>query len=271
MGRRGNARLEHQKQTVMLKGKQALVTGATAGLGLAVAESLAGAGANIVLHDLIEPKESAGNLRSRFGVEVTSVAADLSQRPSIEAMMADLLGRRAIDILVNNAVVRHFAPVEEFAPQRWEEALAVNLSAPFHLIRLALPAMKKRGWGRIINLASIYSTRAVADRIDYVTTKTAILGMTRAVAIETATTGITCNAICRAPTDARHPGKNCLDRSARRPERRRDDARLSGGPTAERAVHRDGKHRRDGRLPGQPRRTGHHRRDPADRRGWSIA
>jgi len=181
----------------MLKGKWALVTGATAGLGLAVAESLAGAGANIVLHDLVEPKETRDRLRSRFDSEVVSVAADLSQRASIETMMADLLGRLApIDILVNNAVVRHFAPVEQFAPEHWEEALAVNLSAPFHLIRLALPAMKKRGWGRIINMASIYSTRAVADRIDYVTTKTAILGMTRAVAIETVTSGITCNAIC---------------------------------------------------------------------------
>ncbi len=181
----------------MLKGKWALVTGATAGLGLAVAESLAGAGANIVLHDLVEPKETRDALRSRFDVEVVSVAADLSQRSSIEAMMADLLGRLApIDILVNNAVVRHFAPVEAFAPERWEEALAVNLSAPFHLIRLALPAMKKREWGRIINMASIYSTRAVADRIDYVTTKTAILGMTRAVAMETVASGITCNALC---------------------------------------------------------------------------
>ena len=181
----------------MLQGKWALVTGATAGLGLAVAESLAGAGANIVLHDLREPREVSDRLRSRFGVDAVSVAADLSQRSSIETMMGELLGRlEAIDILVNNAVVRHFAPVETFAPEHWEEALAVNLSAPFHLIRLALPAMKKRGWGRIINMASIYSSRAVADRIDYVTTKTAILGMTRAVAIETTTSGITCNALC---------------------------------------------------------------------------
>src|SRR6266571_1866624 len=175
----------------MLKDKWALVTGATAGLGLAVAESLAGAGANIVLHDLVEPKQTRDRLRSRFDVDAVSVAADLSQRSSIETMMAELLGRLpAIDILVNNAVVRHFAP------ERWEEALAVNLSAPFHLIRLALPAMRKRGWGRIVNMASIYSTRAVTDRIDYVTTKTAILGMTRAVAIETTTSGITCNALC---------------------------------------------------------------------------
>ena len=181
----------------MLKGKWALVTGATAGLGLAVAESLAGAGANIVLHDLNEPVQTRDRLHAKFGIEVVSAAADLSQRAAIEAMMAGLLDRiGAVDILVNNAVVRHFSPVEHFPPERWDEALAVNLSAPFHLIRLALPGMKERRWGRIINMASIYSTRAVADRIDYVTTKTAIVGMTRAVAIETTKCGITCNALC---------------------------------------------------------------------------
>jgi 3-hydroxybutyrate dehydrogenase len=181
----------------MLNGKWALVTGATAGLGEAVAESLAGAGANVVLHDLVEPRETSDRLRIRHGIDAISVAADLTQRAAIETMMSDLLGRiGAIDILVNNAVVRHFAPVEQFPSERWDEALAVNLSAPFHLIRLALPAMKQRGWGRIINMASIYSSRAVADRIDYVTTKTAIVGMTRAVAIETTRSGITCNALC---------------------------------------------------------------------------
>jgi 3-hydroxybutyrate dehydrogenase len=181
----------------MLKGKWALITGSTAGLGLALAESLAGAGANIVLHDLTVPHDAMESVRSCFGVDVVSVAADLTQRPGIEAMMDDLLNRLgAIDILVNNAVVRHFAPVEQFPWERWDAALAVNITAPFHLIRLALPAMKKNGWGRIINMGSIYSTRAVENRIDYVTTKTAILGMTRAVAIETATTGITCNALC---------------------------------------------------------------------------
>ena len=182
---------------MMLNGKWALVTGATAGLGEAVADSLAGAGANVVLHDLVEPRETTDRLRTRHGVDAISVGADLTQRAAIETMMSDLLGRLGgIDILVNNAVVRHLAPVEQFPPERWEEALAVNLSAPFHLIRLALPAMKQRGWGRIINMASIYSTRAVADRIDYVTTKTGIVGLTRAVALETATTGITCNALC---------------------------------------------------------------------------
>ncbi|MFT4115333.1 SDR family oxidoreductase [Bradyrhizobium sp.] len=180
-----------------MKDKWALVTGATAGLGLAIAEGLAGAGANIVLHDLTPPKQAAGDLRARFGVEVVTAGVDLSRCDAIEAMMADLLDRcGAIDILVNNAVVRHFSAIDQFPTDRWEQALAVNLSAPFHLIRLALPAMKQRGWGRIINMGSIYSSRAVEDRIDYVTTKTAILGMTRAVAIETARSGITCNTLC---------------------------------------------------------------------------
>ncbi|WFU18106.1 SDR family oxidoreductase [Bradyrhizobium sp. CB3481] len=188
-----------------MKDKWALVTGATAGLGLAVAESLAGAGANIVLHDLVAPRDAADRLAARFGVEVIAAEADLSQRAAIETMMAAPLDRcGAIDILVNNAVVRHFAATEQFPPEAWDRALAVNLSAPFHLIRLALPAMKQRGWGRIINMASIYSTRAVEDRIDYVTTKTAILGITRAVALETARTGITCNAVAPGtlPTSA---------------------------------------------------------------------
>jgi len=180
-----------------LSGKWALVTGATAGLGFAVSESLAGAGANLIVHDLAAPREAATNLASRFGVETISIAADLSRRAAIEGMMSDLLARLdGIDILVNNAVVRHFALAEDFSPDHWEEALAVNLSAPFHLARLALPAMKRRGFGRIINLGSIYSTRAVPERIDYVTTKTAIVGMTRAIAIETAQTNITCNALC---------------------------------------------------------------------------
>jgi 3-hydroxybutyrate dehydrogenase len=189
----------------MLKGKWALVTGASGGLGLAIAESLAGAGANIVLHDLAGPMEARDSLRSRFGVEAIAAGADLTERPAIEAMMAELLARTgAISIIVNNAVVRHFAALEMFPSERWEEALAVNLSAPFHITRLALPGMKQRRWGRVVNMASIYSARATANRVDYITTKTAILGFTRAVAAETAKTGITCNALCpgTVPTPA---------------------------------------------------------------------
>jgi 3-hydroxybutyrate dehydrogenase len=221
----------------MLKGKWALITGAAAGLGRAVAESLAGAGCNIVLHDLAAPDQAADDIRSRLGVDTTAVAADLTRPAAIEAMMANLLDRLgALDILVNNAVVRHFAPTEAFPPERWDEALAVNLSAPFHLTRLALPAMKSRGWGRIINLGSIYSSRAVANRIDYVTTKTAIVGMTRAVAIENVQTGVTCNALCpgtlpspaiegRIETIAKDSGRSIEDTTAqflavRQPSRR---------------------------------------------------
>jgi 3-hydroxybutyrate dehydrogenase len=182
--------------TLPLDGRRALVTGAASGLGFALAESLAAAGAAIVLHDIEDPRDAAAALGSRFPVEVVAIGADLRRPAAIETMMAGLLARfGAIDILVNNAVTRHFAAVEEFPAERWDDALAVNLSAPFHLARLALPAMKAQGFGRIINLASIYSTRAAVNRIDYMTTKAAILGMTRAIAVENARTGITCNAI----------------------------------------------------------------------------
>ena len=102
----------------------------------------------------------------------------------------------ALDIVVNNAVVRFFGAVENFAPEQWDEALAVNLSAPFHVIRLVLPGMKAKGWGRIVNMASVYGTFATVDRVDYITTKTALIGLTRAVALECARTGVTCNAVC---------------------------------------------------------------------------
>jgi 3-hydroxybutyrate dehydrogenase len=180
----------------ILQNRYALVTGATAGLGLAVAEKLAAAGSNIVLNGLDDGTAAAAELASRFGVIATFIRADLSQETEIQAMMKDIFGRFGhLDIIVNNAVVRSFAPVENFASADWNRALAVNLSAPFHIIRLALPGMKQRGFGRIINMSSIYASRATENRIDYVTTKTAILGLTRAVSLETIRSGITCNAI----------------------------------------------------------------------------
>lgn len=181
----------------ILQDRYALVTGATAGLGLAVAERLAAAGSNIVLNGLDDGTEAAANLAARFGVKAAFIRADLSQESEIQSMMKEIFERFGrLDIVVNNAVVRFFAPVEEFASANWNHALAVNLSAPFHVIKLALPGMKQRGFGRIINMSSIYATRAVENRIDYVTTKTAILGLTRAVSLETIKSGITCNAIC---------------------------------------------------------------------------
>lgn len=183
-----------------LEGKCALVTGATGGLGHAIAARLAAEGCHIVINGLLRPDETEAALdQLRGGRPISAIyaPADLRQPVQIEAMMASAAAAfGAVDILVNNAVVRHFAPVEEFPVERWNEALAVNLSAAFHTIRLAMPAMRRRGWGRIINMASPYSFFAAPNRIDYVTTKTALLGLTRAVALEAAGTDITCNAIC---------------------------------------------------------------------------
>jgi len=136
-------------------------------------------------------------LEREHGVRTLYCGADLGVPAEIEAMVsagADAFG--AVDIVVNNAVVRHAAPVESFPPERWDEGLAVNLSAAFHTIRLTLPAMRQRGWGRIINVSSIYGLRAAPNRVAYVTTKTALLGLTRAIALEALGQDITCNAIC---------------------------------------------------------------------------
>ena len=184
----------------MLNGRTALVTGSTAGLGRAIAARLAGEGCNIVLSgfgaaDEIEAQRRA--LEADHGVAALHHGADLARRADIEDLMAtatDAFG--AVDILVNNAVVRHFAPIDAFPVERWDEALAVNLSAAFHTIRLAVPGMRARNWGRIVNIASVYAFFAVKDRVDYVTTKTALIGLTRAVAMDVVGHDITCNAIC---------------------------------------------------------------------------
>lgn len=184
----------------LLGGKCALVTGSDSGLGYAVAASLAAAGANIVLHGLCpddEGESSANQLAETHGVGVIYVRADLRDVSEIEKIVAiveDRLG--GIDILVNNAVMRHFSPVEEFKAEDWNDSIAVNLSAAFHLSRLSIPGMKTGNWGRIIHMASVYSERGAENRIDYVTTKTGLIGMTRAMAVELAQTGITCNAVC---------------------------------------------------------------------------
>ncbi len=138
-----------------------------------------------------------GEIEQQHRVRTWYSGADLRVPGEIEAMVsAGIEAFGAIDIVINNAVVRHAAPVESFGSERWDEALAVNLSSAFHTIRLALPAMKARGWGRIINVSSIYGLRAAPNRIGYVTTKTALVGLTRAVALETLGGDITCNAIC---------------------------------------------------------------------------
>jgi 3-hydroxybutyrate dehydrogenase len=180
-------------------GRCALITGSLRGLGLAAAHRLAAAGCHIVLNDLGAASEASavrGDLE-RHGVRTLYCQADLREPSAIELMMreaTDAFG--GVDILINNAVVRHLAAVEDFGVEAWNDGLAVNLSAAFHTIRLAVPWMKQQQWGRIINVSSIYGLRGATNRVNYVTSKTALIGLTRAVAMETAGHGITCNAVC---------------------------------------------------------------------------
>jgi len=183
-----------------LAGKRALITGSTRGLGLAAAGRLAADGCDVVIHGLDDGaalEAIRADLERDHGVRALSSDANLRDPAAIASLItATLSSFGGIDILVNNAVARHTAPIEEFTPGDWDEALAVNLSAAFHTIRLVLPGMKQRGWGRIVNVSSIYGLRGATDRVGYVTTKTALIGLTRAVALETAREGITCNAVC---------------------------------------------------------------------------
>lgn len=183
----------------MLKGRTVLVTGSTGGIGEAFARAFAQQGCNVMMNGFGDPaaiEALRAGIAAEGGVEVAHHPADVGRRDEVEDLVAETQRRFGrLDIVVNNAVVRNFAPIEQFPVDKWELALAVNLSAAFHTIRLALPGMRKRNWGRIINMASIHSTKVVRDRVDYMTTKHAIVGLTRSVALETADTGITCNAI----------------------------------------------------------------------------
>jgi 3-hydroxybutyrate dehydrogenase len=184
----------------MLTGKSALITGSTQGIGLAIATRLAALDCNVMLNGLGKPDEIEANRKRLQQGRYTQVLydpADLADPGQIARLVERTIAAfGGIDILVNNAVVRYFAPIEQFKPQDWDHALAVNLSSAFHTTRLALPGMRQRDFGRIVNMASIYGHRAVVNRVDYVTTKTAMIGFTRAVALETAGQNITCNAIC---------------------------------------------------------------------------
>ncbi|MEL7691201.1 3-hydroxybutyrate dehydrogenase [Citromicrobium bathyomarinum] len=175
---------------MFLEGKKALVTGSTSGIGLAVARALHGEGARIVLNGFGDEAE-IGKLREELGGAEYS-GADLTDVSAIEGMMADAGG---IDILVNNAGMQHVAPVDEFPPEKWDKIIALNLSAAFHTIRLAVPHMKEKGWGRIINTASAHSLVASPYKSAYVAAKHGIAGLTKTVALEVATTGVTVNCI----------------------------------------------------------------------------
>ncbi len=183
-----------------LHGKTALITGSFGGLGYATAGKLAAAGCTVVLHGIEKIHdgiEVAKRLAEAHNGRAIYLRADLTVVEEIEFLMSEIAARfGGVDVLVNNAVVRSFAPVERFAVADWDRALAVNLSAAFHTIRLAVSGMRARGFGRIVNMSSVYGDFAIADRVDYVTTKTALLGLTRTVALETLADNITCNAIC---------------------------------------------------------------------------
>jgi 3-hydroxybutyrate dehydrogenase len=164
-------------------------TGSTSGIGLACARALAAEGARVILNGFGDPQEIE-KLRAELGAGYSD--ADLTRPEAIEAMMAEA---GAVDILVNNAGMQHVAPIDQFPPEKWDLLIALNLSAAFHTIRLALPAMKERGWGRIINTASAHSLVASPNKAPYVAAKHGIAGLTKAVALETATSGVTVNCI----------------------------------------------------------------------------
>jgi 3-hydroxybutyrate dehydrogenase len=174
---------------MFLTGKSALVTGSTSGIGLAIARALSGEGAAVILNGFGEPAEIA-RLQSELGAGYSD--ADLTRPEAIEAMMAQA---GPIDILVNNAGTQHVAPVDQFPPEKWDLIIALNLSAAFHTIRLALPAMKAKGWGRIVNTASAHSLVASPNKSAYVAAKHGIAGLTKTVALEAATSGVTVNCI----------------------------------------------------------------------------
>ena len=180
----------------MLKGKTALVTGSTSGIGLGIAKALAAQGANIVLNGFGDAEAPKAEIAA-LGVKVGYHGADMSKAGEIEDMMkyaAAQFGR--VDILVNNAGIQHVSRIEDFPVERWDAIIAINLTSAFHTTRLALPAMRAANWGRIINVASTHGLVASAEKSAYVASKHGIVGLTKVTALENATTGVTCNAIC---------------------------------------------------------------------------
>ncbi|CAH0352641.1 3-hydroxybutyrate dehydrogenase [Aquabacterium sp. CECT 9606] len=184
----------------MLNGKTALVTGSTSGIGLGMANQLAAQGANVILNgfgDVDAPKAEVLAAGKAHGIRVGYHGADMSKPAEIEAMMAYATAEfGGVDILVNNAGIQHVANVEDFPVEKWDAIIAINLSSAFHTMRLAVPAMRAKNWGRIINVASAHGLVASAGKSAYVAAKHGLVGLTKSVALETATTGVTVNAIC---------------------------------------------------------------------------
>jgi len=189
-----------QLKAMHLRGRRALITGSTSGIGLGIAEELARHDCNIVLNGFGTPDEIATlqrRLTQQHSVQVEYIPADVSNPEACRAMALEAQSTsKAVDILINNAGIQHVAPIEDFPTDRWDAILAINLSSAFHLTAALLPLMRTRGWGRIINIASVHGLVGSKNKSAYVAAKHGLIGLTKVTALETAGQGITCNAIC---------------------------------------------------------------------------
>ncbi len=216
-------------QKAQLSGKTALVTGSTSGIGLGIAQALAAEGAYIVFNGFGDAAEIAKLQQATaqdFQVETLYCNADMTQPDEIAQMMQDAAARfGSVDILVNNAGIQHVANIEDFPIERWDAVIAINLTSAFHTTRLALPKMREKNWGRIINIASVHGLVGSSGKSAYVAAKHGLIGLTKVTALENAQTGITCNAICpgwvltplvQKQVDARAHDKSLTQEAAKR-------------------------------------------------------
>ena len=194
------ARPRARAATRPLTGRSAIVTGSTSGIGLGIARALAEAGADVMLNgfgDAVAIARLCDELEGSHNVTVAHSPADMSRPEEVEDLVAAAIGRLGwVDILVNNAGIQHVAPIEAFPPAKWDAILAINLSSAFHAMRAAIPGMKARGWGRIVNIASAHGLVASPFKSAYVAAKHGMIGLTKVAAIELAEAGVTCNAVC---------------------------------------------------------------------------